>query len=198
VPRRSPAPAAAAFGDNSVATGTSSAALGPGANATFTNSTAIGTGATTTRANQVAVGTGTSTYTLAGVSSAASLSSQTGAVRFVTADAAGNLATANFGPQDITGLQNNVASLQGNVSLLNTQMRQSFEGTAIAIAMGASTLPGDKKFAVSSNWGTFRGENAGSLFAQARISQNVVLNGGVGFGFAQGGVGGRAGVTVAW
>jgi hypothetical protein len=26
----------------------------------------------------------------------------------------------------------------------------------------------------------------------------VVLNGGVGAGFAQGGVGGRAGVTVAW
>jgi hypothetical protein len=31
-----------------------------------------------------------------------------------------------------------------------------------------------------------------------RVSNNVVLNAGVGAGFAQGGVGGRAGVTVAW
>jgi hypothetical protein len=37
-----------------------------------------------------------------------------------------------------------------------------------------------------------------SLVGQMRLSQNVVLNGGVGAGFAQGGVGGRAGVTVAW
>jgi trimeric autotransporter adhesin len=84
------------------------------------------------------------------------------------------------------------------VSSLQTQMRQGFEGTAIAIAMGGSVLPSDKKFAISTNWGTFRGENAMSLNAQMRLSEYVVVNGGVGAGFAQGGVGGRAGVTVAW
>jgi len=31
-----------------------------------------------------------------------------------------------------------------------------------------------------------------------RLSQYVVVNGGLGAGFAQGGIGGRAGVTVAW
>jgi hypothetical protein len=77
-------------------------------------------------------------------------------------------------------------------------MRQGFEGTAIAIAMGGSALPSDKRFAISSNWGTFRGENAMSLGAQMRLSQHVVINGGLGAGFAQGGIGGRAGVTVAW
>ena len=39
-------------------------------------------------------------------------------------------------------------------------MKQAFEGTAIAIAMGGSALPSDKKFAISTNWGTFRGQNA--------------------------------------
>jgi hypothetical protein len=77
-------------------------------------------------------------------------------------------------------------------------MRQAFEGTAMAIALGGSVLPSDKKFAISTNWGTFRGQNALGLAAQLRVSQNVVLNGGIAAGFAQGGVGGRAGLTVAW
>jgi hypothetical protein len=43
-----------------------------------------------------------------------------------------------------------------------------------------------------------RGENAMSLGAQMRLSDYVVLNGGVAAGFEQGGVGARAGVTVVW
>ena len=109
----------------------------------------------------------------------------------VTTDAAGHLAAATFTGQDISTLQSNVTTLQ-------TQMRQAFEGTAIAIAMGGSALPSDKRFAISANWGTFRGENAMGLSAQMRLSQYVVLNGGFGAGFAEGGVGGRAGLTVAW
>jgi hypothetical protein len=116
----------------------------------------------------------------------------------VTTDAAGHLAAASFTGTDISSLQTNVSTLQGNVTTLQTQMRQAFEGTAIAIAMGGSALPSDKKFAVSTNWGTFRGQNALSLGAQMRLNQYVVLNGGVAAGFAQGGVGGRAGLTVAW
>jgi hypothetical protein len=77
-------------------------------------------------------------------------------------------------------------------------MRQAFEGTAVAIALGGSALPTDKKFAISTNWGTFRGQNAMSFGAQMRLSEYVVLNGGVAAGFTQGGVGGRAGLTVAW
>ena len=104
----------------------------------------------------------------------------------------GNLATAAFASQqDVAVLQSNVTTLQG-------QMRQAFEGTAIAIAMGGGTLPDNKKFAISTNWGTFRGENAMSLTGLVRVSENVVLNGGFGAGFQQGGVAGRAGVTVAW
>ena len=129
---------------------------------------------------------------MAGLNSAASLAAQTGPVRVVTTDGNGNLATAAFASQqDISGLQSSVTALQG-------QIRQAFEGTAIAVAMGGGTLPDNKKFAISSNWGTFRGENAMSLTGMARISQNVVINGGVAAGFQQGGVAGRAGVTYAW
>jgi hypothetical protein len=135
---------------------------------------------------------------MSGITSAASLAAQTGPTSLVTTDANGNLAAASFSGQDISSLQTNVSVLQGNVTALQTQMRQGFEGTAIAIAMGGSALPSDKRFAISSNWGTFRGENAMSLSAQMRLSQHVVINGGLGAGFAQGGIGGRAGVTVAW
>jgi len=187
------------------ATGASAVAIGAASSANFANSTAIGTGATATRANQVVVGTAANTYTMPGITSAASLAAQTGAVSFVTSDANGNLATTNFNPNgaaalqnNITTLQNNVTILQGNVAVLQQQMRQSFEGTAMAIAMGGSSLPGDKRFAISTNFGTFRGESAVGLLAQARVSDNIVLNGGISSGFAQGGVGGRVGATYAW
>jgi trimeric autotransporter adhesin len=81
---------------------------------------------------------------------------------------------------------------------LQGQVKQAFEGTAVAIALAGSALPADKNFAISTNWGTFRGENALSLGAQFRVNRNIVLNGGVAAGFAQGGVGGRAGLTIAW
>jgi len=59
-------------------------------------------------------------------------------------------------------------------------------------------LPDNKKFALSMNVGTYSGQNGGAFSALYRISDNVVLDAGVGFGFAQGGVGGRGGMTVAW
>jgi len=150
--------------------------------------------------------------TLAGINSAASLAAQTGPTKVVTTDAFGNLAAASFTPQDISSLQSNVGGLQQNVSalqqnvsvlqqnvsVLQPQMRQAFEGTAVAIALGGAALPSDKKFAISTNWGNFRGQNAVGVAAQLRLSNYAVANVGVGGGFAQGGIGSRAGVTFAW
>jgi hypothetical protein len=51
---------------------------------------------------------------------------------------------------------------------------------------------------VSVNWGTFSGQNGAAVSAQYRLANNVIFDAGVGAGFAQGGVGGRAGLTVAW
>jgi len=189
-----------AYGDNATASGSLSTAIGPGSSATFANSTAIGTGAATTRTNQVAIGTGSNTYTLAGINSAASLAAQSGTLRVVTTDAAGNLASAAFptgggGGPDLSG---SVATLMSEVGTLQNQVKQAFEGTAIVIALGGDTLPADKRFAISTNWGNFRGENAMSLSAHFRVDNYIVLNAGFAAGFAQGGVGTRAGVTFAW
>jgi hypothetical protein len=180
-----------AVGTQANATGANSSAFGNLAGAGFANSTAIGANATATQANQVAVGTATNTYKLAGITSATSLAAQTGPTKVVTTDAFGNLAAASFTPQDISGLQS-------NVSILQQQMKQSFEGTAIAIALGGASLPADKRFAISTNWGNFRGQNAVGVAAQMRLTDYAVANVGVGGGFAQGGFGSRAGVTLAW
>lgn len=196
---------ATAVGQGSQATAIGATALGQASVAAFSNSAAIGSGVTTSRANQVAVGTATNTYTLAGVTSAASLAAQTGPTKVVTTDAFGNLAAASFTPQDISTLQSNagvlqqnVSVLQQNVGVLQMQMRQAFEGTAIAIALGGGALPDNKKFAISTNWGNFRGQNAVGVAAQLRLTNYAVANIGVGGGFAQGGIGSRAGVTFAW
>src|SRR6266550_1714324 len=64
--------------------------------------------------------------------------------------------------------------------------------------MGGSALPDNKRFAITTNWGNYRGTNAMSLIAQARISDNVAANAGFASGFQYGGFGARAGVTLAW
>jgi len=62
---------------------------------------------------------------------------------FVTTDANGNLAATSFSPQSINQLSANVSALQQN---LQHGLNQAFEGTAIAIAMGGSALPDNKRF----------------------------------------------------
>jgi YadA-like membrane anchor domain len=115
---------------------------------------------------------------------------------FVTTDANGNLAATSFSPQSINQLSANVSSaLQQN---LQQGLNQAYEGTAVAIAMSGSALPDNKRFAITTNWGNFRGTNAMSFIAQARISDNLVANAGFASGFQYGGVGTRAGVTFAW
>ncbi len=49
--------------------------------------------------------------------------------------------------------------------------------------------------AITTDWGNFRGTNAMSLIAQARVSDHVLANAGFAGGFQYGGVGARAGLT---
>jgi hypothetical protein len=195
------------LGTTSNAAASFATALGAGAHANFANSTALGTGATTTRANQVAIGTATNTYTLAGITSAASRAAQSGPTQFVTSDATGNLATttdvatgSSVAALDgrVGALDQSVAQLQQNVAQLQTDIKKSYEGTAVAIALSAPALPDNKRYALSANIGTFRGETAFGGVFQYRVTDNIVLNGGVGTGFQYGGVGGRGGATIAW
>ena len=160
---------------------------------------AIGNGVTTTRANQIAVGNGSNTYTLAGLNSAASRAAQNGTTYFVTSDANGNLATASAASaSSVESLDGRVTSLEQSVGQLQQAIKRSYEGTAIAIALGGAALPENKTYALSANIGTFRGESAFGGVFQYRVSDNIVLNGGLGLGFTQGGVGGRGGATFAW
>lgn len=187
-----------AFGQGATVSGANGTALGTGAVAAFAGSTAIGAGAVTTAPNQMMFGTASNTYVAPGITSAASLAAQSGPTTFVTSDASGHLAVSNFGPQTITNLSNNVASLNQSVASLQNAVQRGFEGTAIAIAMGGTALPWDRNFAFTVNWGTFEGQNAAGFLAQWRLHPNVVLNAGVGAGFQRSGVGGRAGLTFAW
>jgi hypothetical protein len=89
---------------------------------------------------------------------------------------------------------------QADVGVLNTQIkrvgRQADEattGVAMAFAMaGVPTLLNGEKFAMTGNWGTFEGENGLAMNAALRLSSNVQLNGGVGWGVAEDLAGGRA------
>ncbi|MGA8171606.1 MAG: YadA-like family protein [Methylocystis sp.] len=193
---------ATAIGTISSATGGNSTGLGANANtAGYANSTALDASATNTAANQIMLGgTGANASTLVapGITSAASLSAQSGPTNFVSTDAAGHLATSAYGPGDIANLYSNVASLWQNVAALKQSIQRGYEGTAIALALAPAELPSGKNVAVSGNWGAFRGQNAFGGAAQMRVAEALVLNAGVGVGFQKGGVGGRAGATFAW
>lgn len=94
----------------------------------------------------------------------------------------------------LTGLE---ASVEGGFARLDGRIDKAFEGAAMAMAMAAPAMPTDKNYAVSINWGGFEGQNAFAGTAQARISENFMVHGGIGLG-STGTVGGRAGLTYAW
>ncbi|QCI67620.1 hypothetical protein E8M01_27375 [Phreatobacter stygius] len=189
---------ASAFGAGAQATADNASAIGSGAVAAHSNASAIGRGATTTRANQVMVGSASNTYTLAGIGSAASRAAQTGPTQFVTSDASGNLALSPISPASLSALDGRIGALESAVAGLQGDIRRSYEGTAIALAMAGANLPDSKRFAVSANWGTFRGEHGLAATAAVRLTDNAFVHGGIGIGTSRGGIGGRAGITFAW
>ncbi|AMS42351.1 MULTISPECIES: YadA-like family protein [Aminobacter] len=107
----------------------------------------------------------------------------------------GNLAMSNFGPDTIASLDGRVAALEGSFS---GSIGKAYEGSSIALAMAGGTLPSDKDFAMSINWGNFEGENGFAGTAAMRINDNLRLHGGIVVGARHGTVGSRAGLTFAW
>jgi trimeric autotransporter adhesin len=190
-----------ALGQGAVASGDSSLALGQGASAAHDNAVAIGQAVATTRANQVAIGSADHTYTLAGLSSDASLAAQSGAVRMVTADASGNLATMDMQPWF-----ERVGALEGRADVYDERWRvadDSFDrhadGVATALALGgAQILQPGQRFSMSANIGHFDGSSAVGFGAIGRLNERVSVNVGVGAGFRTGTVAGRAGISFGW
>jgi len=110
-------PASVAIGVNSSATAPDTIAIGNDASSTFANSVAIGNNATATRTNQVMLGATTSTYTLAGLTSAASLGQQGSVVGILTTDANGNLASDGGALQaQVTDHEMRITGLEGGVA----------------------------------------------------------------------------------
>lgn len=126
------------------------------------------------------------------------VTTNTGDIATNTADIAALDTRVTTNTNDIAALDSRVSSLESSLGEIDGRIDKAFEGTAMALAMVGGGLPADKNFAVSLNWGTFEGENAFAGTAQARISENFFIHGGLGLGASQGTVGGRAGVTCTW
>jgi hypothetical protein len=212
-----------AFGIGAQATGASSIAIGQGAvatgsvaigaaaraggggtavgdntSATFANSAAFGRGAQATRANQQVFGTASNTYTMAGVTSAASKAAQSGPTQVVTSDAGGNLATATLADLGLAS-NSDLAVINGRLDALTHRSNKAFTGIAMAFAMaGMPTLLPGERFAITMNWGTFEGANGLALGTAMRLSENLQLNGSIGYGADQNLVGGRVGLRLGW
>jgi len=67
-----------------------------------------------------------------------------------------------------------------------------------AVARSLVVGPESKSFAVAVNYGTFERQNAAALSSYFRLSDHVVLSGGVSYGVEQKQFGGRAGMLFAW
>ncbi len=180
---------ASSTGSVSLGTGASSAnggtAIGDGSSATFVNSSAFGGGAAATRADQVVVGTLSNTYTLPGITSAPSMAAQSGPIEVVTTDAAGNFATDG-------------GSIFSDIAKNGRDIRDNKEGIAMAFALQAPYVAPGMTFAMSGGYGNFEGSSALALSGAFRVSPNVQIDAGLGYGVSHDNLGGRVGVTVSW
>jgi autotransporter adhesin len=166
---------AVALGADSVANGRSAIALGRGANARAAASVAIGEGAVASRAGQVSLGSAASTYTLAGIGSAESRAAQSGDLRYLTSDAAGNLALSDIGP--------------GAIGQLDWQIRRDRDdarrGIATAVAIGTAPIPSEPgRTSYVLNGATYRGEQAigGGVAHRLNLDDPVAVTAGFSYG----------------
>jgi trimeric autotransporter adhesin len=78
------------------------------------------------------------------------------------------------------------------------QVRRVKEGVAMAMAMSGGALPDSKRYSVSVNFGTFDRQNAMGFSGQVRVTDHIVVSGGLGYGLEMKQVAARAGIQFAW
>jgi hypothetical protein len=110
---------------------------------------------------------------------------------------------AGIGPTDavnVSQLSSIAAGISSQIGGLQTQINQANSGIAMAMAMGGGFLPDNKTFAVAANYGGFAGQNALGLTGLARLTDNLVLSGSLGYTVVNETtqLGGRVGVQLAW
>jgi autotransporter adhesin len=143
--------------------------MGAGASATAPNSIALGNGSLASSPNTLSVGS-------------------PGSERRITNVAPG------IDPTDAV----NVSQLNSSVASLSSGITRAYEGSAIAMALGGGFIPDNKRYAITANWGGYHGTSAFGVIGLFRVSDNLIVDGGVGVGVSRGDVGGRVGLTYAW
>lgn len=188
-----------AIGQGATSNTAGSIAIGQGAStAGFTNSMAIGQNVQAARNDQIIIGSTNNTYTLAGIGSAASRTAQGTPTHFVTSNANGDLAAYTAAELGLAS-PSDVAAINTRLGAHEARIKSNTEGIAIALAMaGTPIVMPRERFAMSANWGNFEGSHGFAAALAMRVTENVQINGGLGFGSTEGTVGGRAGVRVGW
>ena len=98
---------------------------------------------------------------MAGINSPASAAAQSGPVSFVTADAAGNLATTTFDVSTVIDVGTEIDELRTDLSTLTVELRR---GTAMAMAMATASMPSAPgRTSWASNVAVFSGEVAAAF-----------------------------------
>jgi autotransporter adhesin len=169
----------AAFGDNTVASGTNSAAFGTGTSATASNSVALGSGSVASAPNTVSVGA-------------------PGNDRRITNVAAGINPTDAVNVSQLSsiasGLTGQIAGVQTQLNDLTRESRRGIAATASLATAMTPSAPG--KTTVSLNSGFFQGEYGVGLAVAHRLnfSTPLIIHGAYGNGGGNQHVG-RAGVA---
>lgn len=179
---------AIAIGSNAVSTMDNGVAMGNGSTVTAAGGVALGMSASVTAANAVAIGAGSVANTPNTVSVGAP-----GNERRITNVAAGINQTDAVNLGQLQALGANVSS---QIQRLDQRITNNAGGVAMAMALTGSSLPSDKSFATALNVGSFAGQNALGISQYMRLTNSVVLSGGMALQSNQ--VGGRAGLMVAW
>jgi trimeric autotransporter adhesin len=76
------------------------------------------------------------------------------------------------------------------------RIERNSQGVALAIAMGGGFLSDDKKFSLWGAWGNFDGYNALAAQTYIRLTDDIILNGGMSFGLEENLVGTRVGFGI--
>ena len=124
---------------------------------------------------------------------------QTGALRLVTTDLAGNIGTSSLDLVRLGSLDGRVSGLESRFNGIDAALaqvdRRAIGGIAASAALGGTTILPDKVLSISFNLATFRGQQGFSGSMVARVSERVYVSAGVAGSTVGGSTVGRVGVT---
>jgi hypothetical protein len=98
-----------------------------------------------------------------------------------------------------------IASLNSQIGGLQKRDSELADGIAVALALSTPTFQGNQTFAARVGWGNFDGTSAFGLSMAGIVDRGafgtgttVVIDGGIGYGSAEGTVAGKGGITFGF